>query len=313
MSALPTLAAWIDEWLALQRTRIEPVSWRTYRQMADAYLLPHLGERTLDTLDVRTLERCYADLLTHGGRDGQPLARKTVALAHLVLHKALADAVRLEVLAANPASRATVPRIDLSTNAAPTGVQAWTPTQIRRFLTLTADHALADLWRVALGTGMRRGELLGLRWQDLALDVPQVTVATALTHVDGRLRLKATKTNRVRTLHLDDDTAAALARQPRRAPNPFPVVFTRPDGSPWRPEVITDRWRRLVRTLDLPRLTLHGLRHSHATALLAAGVPVKVVSERLGHATIAMTMDTYAHVLPAMDRDAAHAYGALLG
>ena len=261
---------------------------------------------------MRTLERCYADLLTHGGRHGQPLARTTVALAHLVLHKALADAVRLEVLAANPASRATVPRIDLSANAAPTGAQAWTPAQIRRFLEVTADHALADLWRVALGTGMRRGELLGLRWQDLDLDVPQVTVATALTHVDGRLRLKATKTNRVRTLHLDDDTAAALARQPRRDPNPFPVVFTRPDGSPWRPEVVTDRWRRLVRTLDLPRLTLHGLRHSHATALLAAGVPVKVVSERLGHATIAMTMDTYAHVLPAMDRDAAHAYAAML-
>lgn len=313
MSTAPTFAAWLDEWFALRRTRIEPVTWRSYHETADAYLRPHLGPIPLDQLDARTIERLYSDLLHHGGRRGQPLARTTVITAHIVLHKALADAVRLDVLTDNPASKAEVPRIDLTVaDAAPRRVRSWTAEQVRRFLELTADHPLTDVWRVALGTGMRRGELLGLRWEDIDLGVPQLRVATALTHVDGRLRLKATKTGRVRTLHLDDATAAAIDRQPRRTPRPFPVVFTRPDGTAWRPEVVTDRWRRLMATLDLPRLTLHDTRHCHATLLLEAGVPIKVVSERLGHASIGMTMDTYAHVLPAMDRDAAAAYARLL-
>jgi integrase len=166
---------------------------------------------------------------------------------------------------------------------------------------------------VTLGTGMRRGELLGLRWEDLDLDVPQLRVAASLTAADGRLRLKGTKTRRIRTLHLDDDTAALLARQPRRSPAPYPVVFTRPDGSPWRPEDVSDRWRRQWPVLELPFIRLHDLRHTHATLLLQAGVPITVVSERLGHSKVAMTLDVYAHVLPAANRAAAEVIGGLLG
>ncbi|MFA9430764.1 site-specific integrase [Egicoccus sp. AB-alg2] len=159
---------------------------------------------------------------------------------------------------------------------------------------------------------MRRGELLGLRWEDLDLDVPQLRVAAALTSAGGQLRLKRTKTRKVRTLHLDTDTAELLARQPRRASAPYPLVFTRPDGSPWRPEEVSDRWRRQWPGLELPVIRLHDLRHTHATLLLQAGVPIKVVSERLGHSKVALTLDVYAHVLPAMDQAAADAIGALV-
>ena len=307
-----TLDAYLDEWLALQRTRIEPTTWTNYQLMARYYLRPGLGECPVAELTVRALDRHYVQLLEHGGRRGQGLSRRTIAYAHGILHKALADGVAAGLLGDNVAARATVPRVDPRRDATPRQVRTWDREQVRRFLQQSADHELGDLWRVALGTGMRRGELLGLRWEDVDLTVPSLQVATTLTHVHGDFRLKQTKTRRVRRLHLDDDTAEVLARQPRRAGGPYPLVFTRDDGQPLVPEVVTDRWRCQWPALDLPRIRLHDLRHTHATLLLAAGVPIKVVSERLGHTTIALTMDIYAHVLPAMDRDAAAAYGRLL-
>jgi integrase len=307
-----TLDAYLDEWLALQRTRIEPTTWTNYQLMARYYLRPRLGERRIVELTVRELDRHYVDLLDHGGRRRQGLSRTTIAYAHAVLHKALADGLEAGVLADNVAARATVPRVDPRRDALPRQVHTWDRDQVRRFLQQSADHELADLWRVALGTGMRRGELLGLRWDDVDLNTPSLQVATTLTRIQGSFRLKETKTRRVRRLHLDDDTAEVLARQPRRTGGPYPLVFTREDGQPLVPEVVTDRWRWQWPGLDVPRITLHGCRHTHATLLLQAGVPIKVVSERLGHTTIAMTMDIYAHVLPAMDRDAAAAYARLL-
>jgi integrase len=129
--------------------------------------------------------------------------------------------------------------------------------------------------------------------------------------IDGRPQLKTTKTNRVRRLHIDLHTTAAIEGQRERSAE-SELVFTDEDGSPLIPQRITHRFRRLVRRLPLPTIRLHDLRHTHATLLLQAGVPVKVVSERLGHATVALTLDTYAHVLPAMDADAADRFGDLL-
>lgn len=311
-AAPPTLDAYLDEWFALQRTRVEPSTWESYDTVARAYLRPVLGPVPLDGLTVRALDLHYVRLLEAGGRRGKPLARRTVEYAHAVLRKALNDAVLAGLLDDNVAERATVPRLDPSGDGLPTRLPAWDEEETRRFLEQAAGHDLADLWRVALGTGMRRGELLGLRWPDVDLSVPQVTVVTALATTAAGPRLKTTKTGRSRTLFLDDDTAAALDRQPRRD-GPWPLVFTRPDGAPLAPAWVSDRWRWQWPGLDVPRIPLHGLRHTHATLLLAEGVPIKVVSQRLGHATIAMTMDTYAHVLPAQDRDAASAIAGVLG
>lgn len=307
----PTLDAYLDEWFALQRTRVEPSTWEMYDDVARAYLRPHFGALRLDELTVRILDLHYVRLLEAGGRRGQPLARRTIEHAHAVLRKALNDAVVSGLLDDNPALRATVPRVTPGENRLPARLPAWSEQDTRRFLAWSANHELADLWRVALGTGMRRGELLGLRWEDVDLRVPQVTVVAALASVSTGLQLKTTKTGRSRTLFLDDDTAAAIDRHPRRE-GTWPLVFAGPDGAPLPPPWVSDRWRFQWPALDLPRIPLHGLRHTHACLLLAKGVPIKVVSQRLGHATIAMTMDTYAHVLPAQDRDAATAIASAL-
>lgn len=307
-----TLDAYLDEWLALLRTRVQPTTLRGYTDMANAYLRPRLGSLRVGELDVRRLNLHFAHLLTGGGRRGQPLAPKTVHYAHAILRQALGEAVRDGLLEHNVAERVTLPRLDPDAEPDVDGPRVWDAELAARFLRLSAAHALHDLWRVALGTGMRRGELLGLRWEDVDLSVPQLRVRTCLVHVDGRFRLKSTKTGRGRVLHLDDDTAAAIAARPRSDDGRWPLVFTDPDGQPWRPQVVTDRWRHQWPALELPRITLHALRHCHACLLLDQGVPIKVVSERLGHSTIAMTMDIYAHVLPAQDRDASAAIGRAL-
>ncbi|WP_052669018.1 tyrosine-type recombinase/integrase [Nitriliruptor alkaliphilus] len=310
---IPTLAEWLEEWSASRRHHLEASSVASYRIMADAYLLPHLGDVPLDALDVRRIEATYATLLTRGGRGGRPLAPRTVAYAHAVLHRALVDAVRLGVLATNPAAAVTLPRHAVD-GRPPRRLRVWDARQVGQFLVASADHPLADLWAVALGTGLRRGELLGLRRRDVDVEAARLTVAVAVAEVDGAVQLKRPKTGRTRTVSLDDHTLGHLDERLRSSASAGAdaPVFADATGGHLRPRRISDIWRAYVRTLPLPPIRLHDLRHTHATLLLAAGVPVKVVSERLGHTKIAMTLDVYAHVLPAMDRDAADRFGQLL-
>lgn len=311
---------YLDQWMVRQRLRLQPRTWDAYRLTIATYIAPTLGDVTLDALGPGAIEQLYGELLDHGGRGDRPLSLATIRHVHAVLHKALADAVRIELLPSNPADRVALPRRDLRDDA-PATVQAWTVEEARRFLRHTHGDDHGTLWAVALGTGMRRGELLALRWHDVDLDDRLVTVTGSLSEHRGQTRRKATKTNRVRRLYIDDRTAAALEREAhtRRppaataSPHLADLVFTDADGAPLSPQRTTHRFRRLVRRLDdVPTIRLHAVRHTHATLLLQAGVPIKVVSERLGHATIAMTLDVYAHVLPAMDREAADRFGELL-
>jgi integrase len=305
--AAMTLDAYLDAWLALLRTRVQPTTYRSYDDMVHSYLRPVLGGCRVGELTAHQLNLHFLHLLQQGGRRGGPLEHSTVKYAHAILRQALGEAVRDGLLDENVAARSAPPRHDPERGPAPEALRTWDRAQAARFLELTAGRPLHELWRVALGTGMRRGELLGLAWEDVDLKVPQVRVRTSLTHVQGRPQLKSTKNGRGRVLALDAATAAAIARRPPPRHDAWPLVFTRPDGLPWRPEMITDRWRRQWPRLDLPKLTLHSLRHCHACLLLDQGVPIKVVSERLGHATVRMTMETYSHVLPAQDREAADA------
>ena len=300
---------YLDEWFVLLKSRVQVTTWHGYQNMARAYLRPGLGHVAVGELTVRQLNLHYVRLLESGARRGGPLSPRTIAYAHSVLHKALADGVREGVLSENVASRATLPKVSASADPERPKLHVWDAQQVEHFLAISADDDLRVLWRLALATGMRRGELLGLTWADIDLTVPQLRVERSLSVANGRPQLKTTKNGRSRVLHLDQRTAEALDALPRSSCG---VVFTGPDGQAWHPQRITDRWRRQWPGLDLPRIRFHDLRHCSASLLLDQGVPIKVVSERLGHTKIAMTMDLYAHVLPAQDRGAAAAIGRVL-
>lgn len=312
-----TLGQYLRDWLQLQRSQLQPSTWESYRLNVERYLIPALGEIPLEDLGAARLSTFYAALLQGGGRRGQALSLRTVRYCHGVLHKALADAVRHEILARNVAMNATLPKLDLQASGVDE-VKAWSAQELRRFLDHIRGSAHHPLWMLAAGTGLRRGEMLGLRWDDVDLDARSLVVRRALSVVRGEVRLKQPKTSRCRTLHLDAMTVDVLrtrrARQQADAVSAdrwvsdWNLVFTTPDGRYLDPAHVTHAFRVAVRNAPVPRIRLHDLRHTHATLLLQAGVPVKVVSERLGHATISLTLDIYAHVLPAMDADAAERF-----
>lgn len=321
----PLLGDYLHEWLERRRSQLRPTTLRCYRQAVDSYVVPHLGDKRLSELDRVLLEEVYADLLEAGGLHGKPLSVRTVRLAHKVLHRALRDAVVDGLVQRNPSDLAMVPKRDPAVVEVDDDLQVWTAAQVVRFLELVDDHPLRALWHVAIGTGARRGELLGLRWDDTDLENATITIRRALTNEGGVARLLGTKTSSVRTVSVTASVVDALQRRrdeqdaDRAAAGAefddadrWGLVFTDEIGAPVPPMEVTVEFRRLVRELDVPVIRLHDLRHTHASLLLERGVPIKVVSDRLGHSTIAMTMDTYAHTMPAMDRDAAERFDAEL-
>ena len=307
-----TLNAYLDQWLALSRSRVKPSTWQSYDDACRAYLRPVLGDCLVGELTVHQLNLHFHDLLHQGGRRGGPLTPKTLANTHAVLHKALADAVTEGRLDHNIASRIRLPQHDPDGDLRPTRLRTWDTDQAARFLELTADDPFHGLWHLALATGMRRGELLGLTRDDVDLEQRQLRVRRSLSYIDRRFQLTTTKTGRSRVLAIDDDTVAAIARQPPPTHADWPLVFTGARGLPIRPQYVSRRWRDQWPGLDLPRITFHTLRHCHACLLLDQGVPIPVVSQRLGHTNVMMTMRVYAHVLPAQDHAAAAAIGRAL-
>ena len=198
----------------------------------------------------------------------------------------------------------------------------WKATELRAFLEGAKDDRLYALWHTAATTGLRRGELAGLAWSDIDLDAGTVTVRSNRVTVGYRVETTTPKSNKAAVLGLDADTVTVLrghrARQAqeRLAWGPTCVdsglVFTRENGEGYHPQRIAQIFDRLVTRSALPRLTLHGLRHSYATAALEAGVDLKTVSSRLRHSSIAITGDVYAHTLKHMDQAAADTTAAFI-
>lgn len=323
MDDMVTLDAYLDHWLELQRTRVQPSTWNEYEGTTRRYLKPRVGDRRLCEITHHDITQLYHDLLTSGGLRGKPLALITVQRIAAVFHKTFEDAVRTDLIEANPCAKATLPRIDL--REGPKDLRVWTAEQLRSFLDAERDRPLWPLWVVAAGTGMRRGEILGLRWHDVDPQRRALTVRRALSVATGQARLKVPKTNQARTITIGPAVVHAIelrrAAQEREAANQPPVtqppdsrswnlVFTEPDGGHIQPQKVTDTWREAVRDSPYPNIRFHDVRHSHASLLLEAGVSPQVVSARLGHSNIQTTLDIYAEVLPAMDEEAAGRFEA---
>jgi len=307
----------VETWLPARRVNLRASTVLGYEKVIRRRIVPYLGSVPLASLDAATLEHFYARLLTEGGHDGVPLSPKTVANTAGVLSIALADAVRLKIVQHNVATDARLPRRERRE------MNAWTEDDAETFLGSVADDRLFPLWRMALATGMRRGELCALRWRDVNLAAGSVTIASTRVVADVVVTGEPKTRAGARPVSLDQDTITAMSAwrkrqaEERLAAGPawqdHGLVFVDELGAPPHPETVTRWWREAVARAGVPAIRLHDARHTAATVMLRAGVPVKVVAQRLGHADVAVTMRVYQHVTAQDDRAAADALGRAYG
>lgn len=338
-----TVAAYlIDEWLPSIKPRmadsarghrgtVSAATHDAYRRDLTRYVVPRIGAVRLQALTPAQLDELYDELERSGRRDGTGLAAKTVANVAGVVHKALADAVKRGRIRRSPADAVSPP------SAGKASTRWWSVQELRRFLVHVRDDDLYAAWLLLATTGARRGEVAGLVWDDLDLDAGRVRIDWTLGHVGHRITWKPRPKSRAgnRTMALDPATVAALREHRRRqaeqrlAAGPVwqesytdwqeltrsGLLWTYGDGSPIHPKTLTERFLRLSDAAGLPRIRLHDVRHSYASAALASATgwhDVKIISQRLGHSSVAITLDTYSHVLPAADEQVAHTLASVI-
>ena len=313
-----------DQWLPAIRHTVESTTLASYEQNVRLHIVPHLGAITLQALDPGHLNGLYADLLDHGRTDGTGgLSARSVRYIHTIIHRALRDATRWGKTVRNVADLADPP--SLKAARAPE-MKYWMPGQLRSFISEIekSDDRLAAAFRLAAMTGLRRGEIAGLTWADVELGSAMLLVRRQ-TRTIGRKteHVELTKSSAGRRrVNLDAGTVASLRRlKVRQAAEKLAcgsgyrdtdLVFTQADGSPVHPQTLTETFARRVKSAGLPMIRLHDLRHTHVAHLLAAGANVKIVSERIGHASSSFTLDRYGHLIEGQQANAAAAVADLI-
>jgi integrase len=293
---------------------------RQTRSIIDCHLVPHLGHLPVAKLTTVDVDDFYGFLLRAGHRGERPLATGTVHRVHVVLHRALAQAVRWGWVWLNPASTANPPRVP------PPEVRPPAPAQVAALLDAVRERndALYAYLSLAVSTGARRSQLLALRWAEVDFAHDAVAFTRALVEGQHGPVLRATKTHRTYRVELDRDTLEVLiayrasaelaARAAGCELDRDAFVFSADADCvmPWRPNCVTKQFIKARRAANLPHFRLHDLRHFMTTQMLAAGVPIATVSQRLSHARASTTLNVYAHAVPGSDRNAAETLAAIL-
>ena len=315
-----TVGQYLLHWLETSvKHTVRRSTYLSYEHLIRNHLIPALGAVSLQKLQPVQVQAFYSEKLNAGRSDGKGggLSPRTVRYLHTVLRKALQQAMKWGMVARNVCDATDPPR------AVRPHVKIWTPEEARQFLQAAAEDTYAVAWLVALTTGLRRGELLAIRWQDVDLTKGLLHVRQSLNAVGGERYFEQPKTAAGRrVVALSSETVAALrihrVRQNAQrlrcgsAWRDHDLIFTVPDGGPVWPDDLTHRFNVLVKAAGAPRIRLHDLRHTHATMLLKEGVHLKIVSERLGHGGIQITADVDSHVTPDMQRQAADSVDSAL-
>jgi integrase len=307
------LAEYLERWLKdYAWPNLAPRTAEVYEYITNVHLIPCLGNIPLTQLKPEHLQRYYSDRLLRGRWDTKGgLSPRSVRHHHMTLHIALQTAVKWGLLQRNPADVVSPPK------AKKPEIQTWDEYEIRRFLDATKDSVYYPIFYLALFTGLRRSELLALRWQDMDSLYCQLYISRSMHHLKtGQIvfrQPKSTKGNR--TVALSPSTLKILReyRQRREAEAVIlaksitdnDLVFCHLDGSPLLPGTISHAWDKAVRHAGIRVIRLHDARHTHASYMLKQGIHPKVVQERLGHSSIQVTLDTYSHVAPGIQEKAA--------
>lgn len=315
-----TLTAFLDRWERDWATlNVSPKTMERYGDLLRIHVRPHIGAAKIQKLQAVQLAELYARLLREGLGPDRGLSARTVGHVHRCLHKALAVAVEWGVLQRNPADLAKPPKVES------TEIAILEEDQAREVLQKLRDDPLYTFVFLGLTTGMRRGEALALRWSDVDLKKGSLRVEQSLEQTRAGLRFKAPKTKSGRRsialpelvvaqlrLHWKGQQELRLKLGLGKAPDDA-LVFPSHDGAPQSPNAVTKAWAHAVAAHKLPRVTLHGLRHSHASQLIASNMDVLTISRRLGHGSPTITLGIYGHKFKDTDAEAAKVVEAAFG
>ena len=309
-----TVGQWLEVWFNdYAMLKVRPSSHQTYRGYLDHHIKPYIGNIPLTKLSSLDLQRLYKKLLSDGRVDRieskkQPkgLSAKTVRNIHQIISSALKLAVEQKLIACNPAEGCALPKAERKE------MQTLPVGQLTSFLREAKDSGVFALYYIDLTTGLRRGELLGLKWSDIDLEKGDLRVRRQIGRIDGKIIEMPLKTkNAYRTLPLSADAIDVLMQQRRKTGN-SEWVFPSPTGGPMSPDSVLHMLHRVLKRAGLPKVRFHDLRHTFATLALQNGVDIKTVSGMLGHFSAGFTLDTYAHVTTAAKREAARTMGSIL-
>jgi integrase len=304
-----TVAQFLDQWLEFIEPQVAPRTHERYGEIVHTYLAPALGTTFLTKLQAMAISAAYAGMLSSGRRRGVGgLSARSVHHCHRILSQALQQAVRWRMLSRNPCNDVDPPRIERR------ALKVWDVATMAEALERARPHRIFMPMLLAGMLGLRRGEIVALRWRHVDLDRAQVSIVESFEQTRRGVRLKAPKSGRGRKVALPTRVVAELRTLRTQQAQELLKLGIRltedcficagEDGKPIQPQSLTHAWHRFLARAKLPRLRFHDLRHSHATHMLASGVHPKIASERLGHATVGLTLDTYSHVIPGMQEDA---------
>lgn len=305
------LGSYLEEWLTGYSPSLAPVSVKNYKLHIQKHINPAIGNISLSNLMPKDVQKLYADLLASG------LSIRSVNYVHVTLHKALKTAVRMNLIGRNVTDLVDVPRAKAARE-----MHVMTEAEVSRILELAKDTPYYALFHLAIFTGARRSELLGLKWLDVDLILSRISINRTLHIEGGKVVFRPTKTARSRRVIALSQSTVDVLRAHGEAQEKVrhyigqeikddDFVFCQADGKPWHPDTITHAWSRLADKAGLD-IRLHDCRHTHATLMLKQNVHPAVVAQRLGHSSVKITLDIYSHVLPGMQQAAADSFDKMI-
>lgn len=309
-----TVETYLKEWIEDHKDNISPTTYDGYNMIINVHLIPALGKLKLDELKPIHIKSYFNHKKKKGRSDGKKggLSQKTLLQHYRILSKALKEAVKVELLKRNPANAVSSPKPKKKV------VQAMNELQVKKLLKIAKkeNEWTYNLIYMAVKTGMRRGELLGLRWEDVDLNKKQLNIRNTLVISENGPIFKEPKTSSsIRPIEITDEELSLLKSIQKEQHKKkiflgenyckkYNLVFSKDNGKRFYPDTASNRFKRIAKKAGLKKFHLHTLRHTHATFLLKAGVHPKIVQERLGHSSITQTLDTYSHVIPSMQKEA---------
>lgn len=303
-----TLSQYLQDWLETKKSTLSKSTFMQYQRIVTNHIIPALGNRELIKLSPADIAKFYSALM-----EEKRLAESTIGDIHKVLTAALNQAVKWDMIVKNPASLVQKPK------AKKKELNTWTQDEAKRFLAVSKNYRTHIAFLLALTTGMRQGEILGLRWKDVDFEEGTIQVVQTLSHDGKELNPGAKTQTGNRRISVDSNTLHELKEHRKlilkekmkqgAKYTDLDLVIPASNGKPLSPRNLLRTFYLIIEKADVPKITFHDLRHTHATLLLAKGVHPKVVAERLGHADMRVTLEVYSHVLPNIQKDAAEKFG----